>query len=113
MVTAARTYRIYGTSKPEQQEWMASIKTTKTEFFKRRQDNIKHAEVRERRGASGGRAAHAWPRPPTRTTVGYRAQYRQQESIPEDMRLPQDEVEAYIIDWALQALKDSYVGRPA
>ena len=45
VVTAARTYRIFGTSKPEQQEWMAAIKAAKTDFIKRRQEAAKRAEV--------------------------------------------------------------------
>jgi hypothetical protein len=46
LVTAARTYRIYATSKPEQQEWMTSIKNAKTDFIKRRQEAARRAEVR-------------------------------------------------------------------
>ena len=46
LVTAPRTYRIFGSSKPEQQEWMTAIKTAKADFNKRKVEAARRAEVR-------------------------------------------------------------------
>ena len=45
LVTAPRTYRIFGSSKPEQQEWMTAIKTAKADFNKRKVEAARRAEV--------------------------------------------------------------------
>jgi len=104
VVTPGRTYRFFGSNKTEQQEWMTAFKAAKPEFLRRKAEAAKRAEV-----TAAGAAAR-----PARVPSCSRSHVRQcrrslgcpQESIPEDMRIPNDELEGFAVDWLLQELHD-------